>query len=127
MLRTERLRLRQPATRKLVVELAVWNAFGRWMHRSGWRAFTLPLPFLVIVFYWMPEPGRPDPYVRVHEFVHVRQDQRLFLFPLRYLWALVTDGGYRTNRFEREAYRIDAEARREGLPAWAAEDEDLVS
>jgi hypothetical protein len=59
--------------------------------------------------------------------VHVRQDQRLFLFPLRYLWALVTDGGYRTNRFEREAYRIDAEARREGLPAWAAEDEDLVS
>jgi hypothetical protein len=120
MLGVRRFRLPRPATRKHVLELGVSNAFGRWMRRSGWLAFTLPLPFLVIVFYWLDRPGQSlDPYVRVHEFVHVRQDQRLFLFPLRYLAALVTDGGYRGNRFEREAARIEAEARATGLPAWA--------
>jgi hypothetical protein len=120
MLGVQRLRLPQPPTLKRVIELAVSNAFGRWMRRNNWAAFTLPLPFLTIVFYWH-EAGdeRPDPYVRVHEFVHVRQDQRLPLFPVRYLTALFTDGGYRSNRFEVEAYRIEAAARREGLPDWA--------
>jgi hypothetical protein len=116
-----RLRLPQPPTRKRVVELAVSNAFGRWMRRRGWLAFTLPLPFLVIVFYWTRDGDEsPDGAVRVHEFVHVRQDQRLWFFPLRYLWALARDGGYRRNRFEREAARIEAEARAQGLPHWAA-------
>lgn len=115
-----RLALSQPATRKTVVELAVYNFFGRWMRRRGWSAFTLPLPALVIVFYWFESPLEdPDPFVRVHEFVHVRQDQRLFLFPLRYLLAHVVDGGYRRNRFELEASRIEAAARAEGPPGWA--------
>jgi hypothetical protein len=115
-----RLALSQPPTRKTVVELAVCNFFGRWMRRRGWSAFTLPLPALVIVFYWFEAPGEdPDPFVRVHEFVHVRQDQRLFFFPLRYLLAHVVDGGYRRNRFELEASRIEAAARVEGLPGWA--------
>jgi len=98
----------------------VSNAFGRWMRRRGWLAFTLPLPLVVIVFYWLKSADeRPDPLVRVHEFVHVRQDQRLILFPLRYLLALLTDGGYHRNRFEVEARRIEAEARAVGPPAWA--------
>jgi hypothetical protein len=114
------LRLPRPPTRKAVLELGVSNAFGRWMRRQGWLGFTLPLPGLVIVFYWLRDAGEPpDPFVRVHEFVHVRQDQRFAFFPVRYLWALVTDGGYRRNRFEAEAFRIEAEARRDGLPAWA--------
>lgn len=121
MLGVRRLRLPRPPTRKVVLELAVWNFFGRWMRRQGWLGFTLPLPLLVIVFYWMEDERQsPDPFVRVHEFVHVRQDQRLFLFPIRYLWALGADRGYRHNRFEVEARRIEAAARQEGLPAWAA-------
>jgi hypothetical protein len=116
----DRLSLARPPTRKVVIELGVWNAFGRWMRRQGWLGFTLPLPFLVIVFYWLQEPGEsPDPYVRVHELVHVRQDQRLPFFALRYLWALAADGGYHRNRFEVEARRIEEAARVEGLPAWA--------
>ena len=120
MLGVDRLSLPRPPTRKAVVELAVWNVFGRWMRRQGWLGFTMPLPGLVIVFYWMEEAGEePDPFVRVHEFVHVRQDQRLLFFPVRYLLALVTDRGYRHNRFEVEARRIEAAARAEGLPEWA--------
>jgi hypothetical protein len=103
-----------------VVELAVWNGFGRWMRRQGWLGFTLPLPGLVIIFYWLEDSSdEPDPFVRVHEFVHVRQDQRLPFFALRYLWALLADGGYRGNRFEVEARRIEAAAHEEGLPEWA--------
>ena len=120
MLGLQRIRLSQPATRKRVVELGVWNAFGRWMRSQRWLAFTLPLPLVTIIFYWLDGPDEaPDPYVRVHEFVHVRQDQRFFLFPLRYLWALVTDGGYRRNRFEVEAFRVEAHVRATELPPWA--------
>jgi hypothetical protein len=115
-----KLALARPATRKRVWELGVSNGFGRWMRRRGWMGFTLPLPGVVIVFYWLADVDEgPDPYVRVHEFVHVRQDQRFLLFPFRYLLALLTDGGYRRNRFEVEAARIEAAARREGLPDWA--------
>jgi hypothetical protein len=115
-----KLTLPRPPTRKAVVELAVSNAFGRWMRGQGWLGFTLPLPGLVIVFYWLrAHDERPDPFVRVHEFVHVRQDQRFAFFAARYLLALLTDGGYRRNRFEVEACAIEAAARAEGLPGWA--------
>jgi hypothetical protein len=120
MLGLRRFQLPRPAAAHPVIELGVWNAFGRWMRRQGWLAFTLPLPFLTVVFYWLREAGESlDPFVRVHEFVHVRQHQRLAFFAVRYLWALVADGGYRPNRFEVEAFRIEAAARTEGLPAWA--------
>lgn len=120
MLGVRRLRLPQPVTGAPVIELAVANAAGQWMYRGGWRGFTLPLPFVTVIFYWLSDAHeRPDPYVRVHEFVHARQHHRFTLFGLRYLLALLTDGGYRRNRFEVEAYRIEAEARRSGLPAWA--------
>ena len=120
MLGCRRLILPRPSTRKTVLEVGVSNAFGRWMRRQGWLAFTLPLPAVVIVFYWLQDADEPpDPFVRVHEFVHVRQDQRLWFFPLRYLWALLADGGYRHSRFEVEARRIEAAARVEGPPPWA--------
>jgi hypothetical protein len=115
-----RLRLPQPVGVGWVIELGVSNAFGRWMHAAGWRGFTLPLPGLTILFYWLAEPDEPpDPFVRVHEFVHARQHRRLPFFAGRYLLALFTDGGYRRNRFEVEAYRVESEAHREGLPGWA--------
>ena len=68
-----RLRLRQPPTRKKVIELAVAGPVGRWFARRRWAAFTLPLPFVVVIFYW--NTPAPNPYTRVHEFVHVEQDQ----------------------------------------------------
>jgi hypothetical protein len=115
-----RLALTRPPTRGPVVELGVANRFGRWMRQKGWLAFTLPLPLMVIVFYWLKDEGeQPDPFTRVHEFVHVRQAERLAFFSVRYLWALLADRGYRRNRFEVEAFRVEAAARREGLPAWA--------
>jgi hypothetical protein len=120
MLGVRPFQLAQPVAANRVIELGVWNRFGRWMRRRGWLAFTLPLPFLTVVFYWLRDADEtPDPFVRVHEFVHVRQNQRLSWFPLRYLWALIADRGYRRSRFEVEAFRIEAAARAEGLPAWA--------
>src|SRR5690349_369554 len=72
-----KLALARPPTRKVVWELGVSNFFGRWMRERGWAGFTLPLPGVVIVFYWLRRVDeRPDAFVRVHEFVHVRQDQR---------------------------------------------------
>jgi hypothetical protein len=120
MLGIRRLGLPQPSIRLPVIELGVSNAFGRWMRQQGWLGFTLPLPWLVVIFYWQRAADEAcDPYVRVHEFVHARQAGRFRLFALRYLLALVTDGGYRSNRFEVEAFRIEAEARSAGLPPWA--------
>ena len=67
-----RLRLRQPPTRKKVIELAVRGPVGRWFARRNWAAFVLPLPFACLIFYWNTDA--PDPFTRVHEFVHVEQD-----------------------------------------------------
>lgn len=123
MFGVRRLALRQPPCHKPVVELGVCNVFSQWMVQRRWSAFTLALPFVVLIFYWMDQPDRrPDPLTRVHEFVHVAQDadNGFFLLTwLRYLWAHVADGGYRDNRYEREAFALQALAARQGLPDWA--------
>ena len=134
------LRLRQPRTKKRVYEIAVCGPFGRWLQRRRWGAFTLPIPFFVFVFYWNTNP--PSPFVRTHEFVHVRQDEAspfFLVFWARYLAASLRHlslGGllrhpgpalmaaYRANRFEVEAYRVEADARANGLPGWARDDEE---
>jgi hypothetical protein len=137
------LRLRQPRTRKRVYEIAACGPIGRWLQRHRWGAFTLPLPFAVIVFYWNVNP--PSPFVRTHEFVHVGQDEAspfFLVFWVRYLAAslrhlslgeLLRNPGralmaaYRANRFEIEAYRVEADARTNGLPGWAlGDDGDLA-
>jgi hypothetical protein len=137
------LRLRQPRTKKRVYELAVCGRFGRWLQRRRWGAFTLPVPFAVFVFYWNTNP--PTPFVRIHEFVHVRQDEAspfFLMFWVRYLAATVRHlslgallthpgralmGAYHANRFEVEAYDVEADARANGLPGWArGDDEDLA-
>jgi hypothetical protein len=113
-----RLRLPQPATRKRVVEIVWEGRFARWMARQGWGAFTLPLPFVVVVSYWLAAPPR----VRVHEFVHVDQDQRsafFLIFWLRYLGELARRRSYRANRYEIEAYAVERAAAENGLPGWA--------
>jgi len=113
------LRLRQPPTRKRVFELVVDGPIGRWFRRQGWAGFTLPLPRVFLIFYWnTPEPS---PFVRVHEFRHVEQMERaIFVVAwVRYLAQLAIHG-YRNNPFERDAYDVEAEARADGLPDWAA-------
>jgi len=115
-----RLRLRQPPTRKRVIELAVRGPIGRWFARRNWSAFVLPLPFACLIFYW--NTRTPDPYTRVHEFVHVDQDEAhgcFLVFWLKYLVQHATRG-YRGNRYEAAARAVEHEARVNGLPEWAA-------
>jgi hypothetical protein len=113
------LRLRQPPTRRRVFELVVAGPVGRWFQRHRWAGFTLPLPRVVLIFYW--NTPRPNPLVRVHEFRHVEQfDGALFIVAwYRYLAKLAVHG-YRDNPYERDAYEVEADAEANGLPAWAA-------
>jgi hypothetical protein len=130
------LHLRQPETKKRVYEVAVCGPIGRWLQRHRWGAFTLPFPFVVFIFYWNTNP--PHPLVRTHEFVHVRQDEAspfFLVFWVTYLAASLRHlslktllrrpgaafmAAYRANRFEVEAYRVEAHARANGPPEWAS-------
>ena len=112
-----RLRLRQPRTRKPVIELAVGGFVGRWFARRGWGAFTLPMPFVCFIFYWAT-PAPPSPLTRVHEFAHVAQDEADPLFVVKYL-ACHLRHGYRRNPYEQQARAAEAHARDNGLPDWA--------
>src|SRR4051812_28065522 len=126
MFAVERLRLRQPTTDKPVVELVVSNFFGRWMRSEGWAGFTLPLPLVTVIFYWVAKRAQPiSPLVRVHEFVHVQQLGGFFLSGwLRYGAAMIRAGGrYRENALEIEAYAVERDAAKNGLPPWAREPE----
>jgi hypothetical protein len=117
-----RLRLRQPATKRTVVELVVRGPIGRWFTRRRWAGFTLPLPFVTVIFYW--HTGTPSPYTRVHEFVHVAQDEANALFAMtcvKYVVELARHG-YRRNCYEVAAYRVEDDAREIGLPEWARPD-----
>jgi hypothetical protein len=111
-----RLRLRQPRTRKAVIELVVGGIAGRWFARHGWGAFTLPLPFVCFIFYWATPV--PSPFTRVHEFAHVAQDEADRLFVPRYL-ARHLRHGYRRNPYEQQANAAESAAHTEGLPDWA--------
>ena len=114
-----RIHLRQPAARKKVFELAVAGPVGRWFARRRWAAFTLPLPFVVLIFYW--NTPAPNPYTRVHEFVHVAQDEAspfFLVFWVKYLVELARRG-YRGNEYERAAFDVEHAAFADGLPEWA--------
>jgi len=114
-----RLHLRQPSSHKKVVELVVSGPIGRWFVRRRWAAFTLPLPFVVLIFYW--NTPAPSPLTRVHEFVHVAQDGRspfFLIFWFQYL-AELARLGYRDNAYEKEAFAIEDDALDNGLPGWA--------
>jgi hypothetical protein len=116
-----RLKLPQPSTTKPVIELVAQGFIGRWMQRHGWGAFTLPIPFVTLIFYW--NTPVPSPGTRVHEFVHAYQnDHTLFIKGwVLYLVQLIAHG-YRDNSFEREAYYVEAVGARDGYASWATPD-----
>ena len=137
----KRVRMAQPAHKKKVVELEIGGRVGRWFHEHNWGAFTLPLPFFVLILYWSgdaaPSGTEVDGRIRFHEFVHVEQDERnpFFLVSwVNYLWEMgkvfywhgVRNIGealmdaYRANKYEVEAYERTAKAIDDGLPPWTS-------
>lgn len=119
-----RLRLPQPVTKKKVIELVWANWIGRLIYNKGWGGLTQWLPFVVLIHYWAYDP---EPLIRVHEFVHVRQgdDAGNWLSAISHYEAetiedgLAGRGWYSDNKYEQEAYAIEDEAARNGLPDWA--------
>jgi hypothetical protein len=136
----KRVRKTQPATKKKVIELEIGGWLGRLFSKYRWGAFTYPLPFLVLILYWSTEDapdGDVNAYARVHEFVHVAQDERYLCFLVtwaRYLWASLRHfywqgwskfsqslmDAYYANDYEVEAYAVERAAEENGLPSWAA-------
>ncbi len=139
----KRIRKTQPVTKKKVIELEFGGRIGRWFSDHNWGAFTLPLPFVVLILYWSSEDA-PDGEVlahhRFHEFVHVAQDERNLCFAVtwynyfRSTWkhfaytawrhgfvsfSTAMMDAYYANDYEAEAYKLTDEAEKEGLPPWA--------
>lgn len=116
-----RLRLRQPETRKSVYEFGINNRIGQAMWNSGWGAVTIPIFGFVLILYWLLPDAAPAPLTRVHEFVHVAQDAKNanFLVTWKNYALAYFQSGYRDNEFEAEAYKIQAETAVNGLPEWA--------
>lgn len=104
--------------RKRVLEYRCAGVLADRLLARGWGATTIPLPFCVVILYWeFPfPPGR-----RLHEWVHVNQDQQNTCWLVswwRYGVEMLRqrrktgswDAAYRTNRFEVEAYAVEAAA-----------------
>lgn len=125
-------KLPQPETKKKVFELACDGWLGRKMAEKNWAAFTYPLPFCVVIFYWVTQDFQKlDPYVRLHEFVHVKQDENNTFFLVswfKYIAEIVSKfmktknlfEAYKQNSFEVEAYAYEDSviSGKEPTPDW---------
>jgi len=102
-------RLALPGVRRPVLALNAAGPFGRLMHRHGWRGFTLPLPLVTLVLFWLRPGQRPDPRVVVHEAAHCVQIEQegVVRFVCGYLWQQFRRG-YADNRYEVAARRAEA-------------------
>jgi hypothetical protein len=138
----KRLRLRQPRTRGRVVEVAVGGWLGRRMQRADWGAVTVPFPFVTLIAYWQgsDDGSPPAPSLRVHEFHHVAQNDRDAFWAAswaRYVFGLARAlcwrcfirrpylallAAYADHPAEVEAYAVEAQAIRDGLPTWVTEE-----
>lgn len=141
----KRLHLSQPegVTDQTVVELEVGGRLGRWFHAHNWGAVTIPFPFFMLIMYWSSEDvpdGNVEPLMRVHEWTHIKQNQAnrfWFVSWAKYLWYLLSGvewkkvltrkvgltasfmNSYYNIPFEAEAYVVEDEAQKNGLPEWA--------
>jgi hypothetical protein len=119
----------KPKTKKRVIELSCDGWLARKLLKNRWGATTIPLPFIVLILYWSNNSSsvHPHPKVRIHEFVHVAQDERNLCFLVswwKYFFELFHERylhgswmqAYKYNKFEIEAYNV------QGLdtsPDWA--------
>jgi hypothetical protein len=106
----KRLRAKQPRTKNPVIELVFTGPIARTLRKHNWAAFTLPLPFVTVIFYWLSAP----PVVRTHEFTHVAQSEEKRFYVARYIYQALTKGYGRTP-YELEAYA----SAKNPLPTWA--------
>lgn len=111
------LHAQQPPAHPIVIEVVLDGFFGRFMRRRNWAGTTIPLPFLTVILYY----SQPDPLVRVHEAVHVEQRETLGLvgFWVNYI-RNTFKVGYAKNPMELAAYEVEADAKANSLPSWAA-------
>jgi hypothetical protein len=137
----KRVRKNQPPHKSRVIELEIGGPVGRFMWNHGWGAMTIPWPFFSTIWYWTLDAqptGDVDPFVRVHEWVHIAQDdsnlffgvswvkyawQSIVHFPFRDLFKIgVTQASmeaYFGNKYEAAAYAVEDLAEQNGLPDWA--------
>lgn len=123
------LHAKKPAGEIPVLELVLDGFVGRWFRRRVWAGTTIPLPFCAVVLYYLA----PTPLVRVHEHHHVEQAQALGFFcwwatyltaffknlhPLRHPTQALANT-YAENPLEVDAYAVEADAQKYGLPDWA--------
>lgn len=117
------LRRPKPITKKKVIELKVAGPLGRWMVKRKWTGQTTPLPFIVLIFYWVNDLNDSVlPKWRVHEYVHVSQDERNSFFLVSWVKYAIEmwKNGYFNNKYEREAYQIQQSCTdRRDFPDWA--------
>lgn len=117
------LALPKPYTKKKVIELKVAGPIGRWFVRHKWAGQTTPLPFIVFIFYWVNDLNETvQPRYRIHEFIHVEQDERNLFFLITWFNYIIElwKKGYLNNKYEREAYQIQQSwTDRRDLPDWA--------
>jgi hypothetical protein len=137
----KRLRKTQPPHNGKVFELHVGGWLGKYMWTHNWGGQTIPFPFFTLMVFWTMQPqpdGNVDPLTRVHEWVHVHQNnvnRFFFVSWIRYSWddwkhfsfktwrakgfSAACMEAYWANKFEKEAYAVEDLARANGLPDWA--------
>jgi hypothetical protein len=138
------IKTQPPGLTKKVVEVTMNGLLGKWMTNLNWAGTTIPLPGFVLMMFWLgPKLPVVNGYVRLHEFVHVQQDEDngwWFISWAKYLWEMVVEAkshgtwsmllpwnwyalygaGYWNNKFEKAAYAIEYAAEDAGtLPDWA--------
>lgn len=121
----------RPDIKKKVIELRIGGWLGKKFVSNLWAAFTYPLPFMVLMLFWVyPEDEVVAPLSRVHEFQHAAQDQGNLCFLVtwyKYVKALILGrikhgswlAAYAHNPMEIEAYAVEDAAAENGLPDWA--------
>jgi hypothetical protein len=123
----------RPDIKKKTIELAIGGWLGEHQVAANWAGYTWPLPFINIILYWV-SAAQPavDPLVRVHEFVHVAQIDKDKLFIVtwfKYMKDLIVGrfkygswmNAYLNDPYEAEAYKVEDDAAKNGLPDWAKE------
>lgn len=140
------IKTQPPGTTKKVVEVTMNGLLGKWMTNLNWAGTTIPLPGFILMMFWLgPKIPSVNSYVRVHEWVHVGQDEAndwWFISWAKYIyewaieawkhtaskwdflkpwkWYAIYGAGYWNNKYEVAAYAVEYADQDAGtLPDWA--------